>query len=424
MTALTVIRRLGLALATAVALATAGTAVAQAPQPTVVSTTAQPTGGVTFAQATAAEYRRFIEQDRERYRRLWYSSDFNAKYFTAKADDAEKGVVVLPEDPARYNIKGDIRAPLDEARARLVAALDGTTRERFPALAAKAQVKYDCWVSRVANDIKSEDVKQCEQDFRSAMRWLDEAVNPAPGSFEFTRNLSREYYAYADFESKDQKDYIDSRHFARKGLRSARASAIDVVLPEPLARWNLLAETEVPIFVEWRRRLINALNAGGRERLPQVAAVAQVRFDCWVERTSERAGAEFIERCKNEFLAALQQLEGTPAASADEYIIYFDFDRFNIRPSEVQKITDASRAAQAKPQASVSVVGHTDTMGSDDYNMRLSFRRADVIAKDMQRLGVGADQIRILYFGKRQPRVPTGDQIRNQENRRTEIVIR
>ena len=64
--------------------------------------------------------------------------------------------MVLPEDNANWAIPLEqpygFRSKLAQARTRLMTALDGGAREKAPALAARAQVNYDCWVERMEDN--------------------------------------------------------------------------------------------------------------------------------------------------------------------------------------------------------------------------------------------------------------------------------
>lgn len=397
---------------------TIGTATAQSGG-TVVKTTNNEAGATTFSKALVEEYKILIREEVEKY-----NGHFPKRRYEQKIKNLQEGKPAQPDEAKRYGLKGPIRVALDEGRTRLIRALSGGAAEKIPAQAAKAQAKYDCWVTRAGARYTSEATIECQLLFFQAMESVEDSVMPVRTSTTFNRTLAREYLAYADFEAKDQRDYIDSRHFARKGLRAAEAGKVTDVQPEVLARWNLLADTEVPTFVNWRSRLIDALERHRTSPKARIAALAQVRFDCWVERTSERNDPAHVQKCRTEFLDYMRQLEGPVASPAQTFIIYFNFDRSNIRPSERPKIDAAAKAAISKNARTISVVGHTDRAGSAAYNMRLSFRRAEVVARALRRLGVRGDRIRTLYLGESQPRVPTADGVRNQENRRTEIVIR
>jgi OOP family OmpA-OmpF porin len=127
-------------------------------------------------------------------------------YFARKALAAEQGQMVAPENNANWAIPLEqpygFRTQLTQARTRLVAALDGGARDRAPALAAKAQARYDCWTERMEDDWQHAQNGPCRADFLAAMDQLEAkpaaAPPPAPGQvidvyFDFNKaSLSRE----------------------------------------------------------------------------------------------------------------------------------------------------------------------------------------------------------------------------------------
>ena len=72
----------------------------------------------------------------------------------------------------------------------------------------------------------------------------------------------------------------------------------------------------------------------------------------------------------------------------------------------------------------ISIIGHTDTTGSDEYNMGLSSGRAKAVRDILLSRGIRSDQIELRYHGKRDPLVPTGDNVREPRNRRVEVVVK
>lgn len=389
--------------------------------PEATSSEAASAQGPSFTEALADEYRDMVRSEEQKYH-----DEFASQKFLRKADAAQSGDPVPPEDPNAWGIGGSDGVALAEARSRLVNALDKNARSTVPALAAKSQVQYDCWVERAGSDFPARDQLECANAYFANIGVVEDSVMPIENT-QFNETLAREYLAYADFEAQQQKDWIDSRHFGRKGLRAANAQTNDEVLPELLGRWNLLVTDEVPEYVQARKRLMDALDAGARENAPQPAAIAQARFDCWVERTSEHNDNAYIEKCRQEFYDALAQIEGggpvTEPMAQTEYLIFFDFDRSNIRDSERPKIQSAANDARARDANKVTVVGHTDTTGSLEYNMALSLRRADSVREALILSGVPADTIEVIARGETEPRVQTGDGVREQENRRAEILM-
>jgi outer membrane protein OmpA-like peptidoglycan-associated protein len=113
-----------------------------------------------------------------------------------------------------------------------------------------------------------------------------------------------------------------------------------------------------------------------------------------------------------------------PAPEAPKsYLVFFDFDKSDLTP-EAQKIVRTAADNATKSNATkIEVTGHTDTSGSDAYNMRLSKRRAMSVEQELVKDGVPRQEIAIFAKGKREPLVPTGDGVREPQNRRVQIVL-
>jgi outer membrane protein OmpA-like peptidoglycan-associated protein len=105
------------------------------------------------------------------------------------------------------------------------------------------------------------------------------------------------------------------------------------------------------------------------------------------------------------------------------YLVFFDFNKSDLTIDAKGIIKSASdNAAKANP-TKITVTGHTDTVGSDAYNMRLSKRRAVAVEKELVHDGVPAGEIAIFAKGKRELLVPTADGVKEPQNRRVQIVF-
>jgi len=105
------------------------------------------------------------------------------------------------------------------------------------------------------------------------------------------------------------------------------------------------------------------------------------------------------------------------------YLVFFDFNKSDLT-ADAQKIVKSAADNAAKSQPTkLTVTGHTDTVGSDAYNMRLSRRRAVSVQKELVRDGVPAGEIAIFAKGKKDLLVPTADGVKEPQNRRVQIVF-
>jgi len=111
-----------------------------------------------------------------------------------------------------------------------------------------------------------------------------------------------------------------------------------------------------------------------------------------------------------------------PAMAPKSYLVFFDFNKSDLT-SDAERIVDtAAKNAGPAKVTQIEVTGHTDTVGSDAYNMRLSRRRAESVAAELEKDGIPSSEIAIFAKGKRDLLVPTGDGVKEPQNRRVQIV--
>jgi OOP family OmpA-OmpF porin len=256
---------------------------------------------------------------------------------------------------------------------------------------------------------------------------LPMAQRAKPGG-TFVESLAAEYGTLAGNLATKDNDWADSDYFSRKGIAAGHG---DVVVPEQNSNW--LIPLEVPLktrgeLSDGRQRLVAALDGGARERFPALAAKAQARYDCWVERMEDDWKAAMVGPCHAEFLAALDELEhgraiqpaAAPVPPARQYNVYFDFDKATLT-EDGRKIVDLV-AGQAKDgTVNVAITGKADLSGTDAYNLGLSKRRAEAVRQALTADGVPPRNIEERYVGMREPPVPTAPGVREPRNRVVEI---
>ncbi len=111
-----------------------------------------------------------------------------------------------------------------------------------------------------------------------------------------------------------------------------------------------------------------------------------------------------------------------PMAAPKSYLVFFDFNKSDLTPAAVTIVGQAAANAGPAKVTQLTVTGHTDTVGSDAYNMRLSRRRAESVAAQLEKDGIPSSEIEIVAKGKRDLLVPTADGVKEPQNRRVQIV--
>lgn len=104
------------------------------------------------------------------------------------------------------------------------------------------------------------------------------------------------------------------------------------------------------------------------------------------------------------------------------YLVFFDFDKSDLTPQALKIIDAAAQDIAAGNPAKIEVTGYTDTVGSEDYNLALSRRRAAAVEAALTKRGVAASEIAVQGMGKHDLLVKTADGVREPQNRRASIV--
>jgi peptidoglycan-associated lipoprotein len=120
--------------------------------------------------------------------------------------------------------------------------------------------------------------------------------------------------------------------------------------------------------------------------------------------------------------SAARPMDGGNWQAGQFAAVYFDYDSAKVRPGEVSKIEAV--AAQLKGGTSKLVVeGHCDERGTAEYNRALGERRAQAVREELIRLGVSADRISTVSYGKDRPTDMGHDESAWSKNRRCEFVV-
>lgn len=109
--------------------------------------------------------------------------------------------------------------------------------------------------------------------------------------------------------------------------------------------------------------------------------------------------------------------------SASVYGIYFDFDKADIKPESEPAIKEIAKLLQENKGLKLYVVGHTDNVGTIDYNMKLSKARADAVVKELvTKHKISADRLKAYGVGSLAPVASNRTEDGRAKNRRVELV--
>ena len=106
------------------------------------------------------------------------------------------------------------------------------------------------------------------------------------------------------------------------------------------------------------------------------------------------------------------------------FLLYFLNNSTKLTAESKSFIPEVLTLVNKRDFYEISIIGHTDTTGDDEYDMSLSSARAEAVRDILLSHGIRFGQMELRYYGKRDPVVPTGDNVREPRNRRVEVVVK
>ncbi len=104
--------------------------------------------------------------------------------------------------------------------------------------------------------------------------------------------------------------------------------------------------------------------------------------------------------------------------------IYFEYDQYDLRPDEVEKLARTAKFLEENASFRILVEGHADERGSNEYNIGLGENRAKAVKNYLAAYGLEANRFEITSYGREVPAVPNCDTEEcHRRNRRVEWKI-
>jgi OmpA-OmpF porin, OOP family len=102
--------------------------------------------------------------------------------------------------------------------------------------------------------------------------------------------------------------------------------------------------------------------------------------------------------------------------------VHFDFDKQNLKPEAIMILDRAVTILQQNPMLTVTIEGHTDSVGTAEYNLALGERRANAVRDYLLNRGIAAARMRTVSYGEERPIDTNNTDAGRAMNRRAHIV--
>ena len=263
----------------------------------------------------------------------------------------------------------------------------------------------------------------CSGPAFESQRVFDEASGVKPPSDAYHQALTSGYLEHATYEQTEMMNYTSAISHSRNAIASSRGETPAVA---GVTDFGPQPADKVDELTSQRNQLVAALGDNGAQANPEAAGLAQTFYACWVEQQHENFQPKDIAYCRDGFYKNLKILNDAvvpvaPEMSSLQADAFFDFDKYDIRPDAKPELDRIADVMVADTSTQFLVWGFTDTVGTKEYNLKLSERRADAVADYLEAKGVSRDRLTIKGFGWDNPAVPTPPQTYEPRNRRVEI---
>jgi OOP family OmpA-OmpF porin len=130
------------------------------------------------------------------------------------------------------------------------------------------------------------------------------------------------------------------------------------------------------------------------------------------------------DKCQNTRPGAVVDLDGCEVEAVISLDgVYFDFDKATLRPEGIAVLNEAAALLKTNDRVVVEVAGHTDSVGSEEYNQGLSERRANTVRDYLVSQGITATRLTARGYGEVQPVATNDTDEGRQLNRRVELIV-
>ncbi len=172
-----------------------------------------------------------------------------------------------------------------------------------------------------------------------------------------------------------------------------------------------------------------AASAAEAERLKREneaqRAAAQAELDRTAQQNAklEAEKAELRNKLLQQFNAILQTRDTARGLIVNMSDVLFDTDKATLRPLAREKLAKVAGIVSGHPSLRLDVEGHTDSVGTDEYNQKLSERRGEAVREYLTGAGMAATSVSSKGFGEAMPVASNDTAQGRQQNRRVELVI-
>ncbi len=260
---------------------------------------------------------------------------------------------------------------------------------------------------------------------------VEAAAREVVGTAEEARVMAVKQKAEEDAQAKISADKKAAEEREAKARAEAAAEAQRRVEAEEARKQAEAAQAEAlrmkqeaeQAAQEAARQKVEAEKASAAALAQQQAAQAEAEKARQAAAQAEAEKGQLRAQLLAQLNSILQTRDSARGLIVNMSDVLFDTASSTLKPGAREKLAKISGVLLAHPGLSLQIEGHTDGVGSDEFNQQLSERRSDTVRDFLAEQGVPASSISARGFGKTQPVATNDTPEGRQRNRRVELVV-
>ena len=156
-------------------------------------------------------------------------------------------------------------------------------------------------------------------------------------------------------------------------------------------------------------------------------------FSAPIDKSQNRQNANEVESDGIQDSAKISSQDLSPKAVSEislggydgfEPSVYFDYDRFDVKPSYVEVIKKIAQILRENRTTKILLEGHSDERGTREYNLALGHKRAESVAKALEAEGINRQRMDTISFGEEDPADNSPNEKGWAKNRRCDLILK
>ncbi|HKD05040.1 MAG TPA: OmpA family protein [Bryobacteraceae bacterium] len=333
----------------------------------------------------------------------------------AKYELLRRGQYTMNIDSSKLSaLTSDVNVPLQYREAlQAIAIAKAQGADHY---AADTMQKAAIDMQNAAGYYKTKNWKQLDTVAREATQMAEDARR-----ISITKEREEAEQAARDAAAARE---ADAKRKAADEADRRKQAEIEAAYSDRLRREAEEQKRQAELAMNEARKAQADAEAARQAALDEQAKLAAAKASADSARNQAEQDAQALRaKLKDQLNLILSTRDSARGLIVNMSDVLFDFDQATLKPDTREKLARVSGIVLAYPSLHLAVEGHTDSVGTDEYNQKLSERRANAVRDYLTSAGITADNVTAVGMGKADPVASNDTAAGRQQNRRVEMVV-